>query len=183
MQRESIALDYITWLSHQVKTQKFRLKLECDILVPPASFCRPTMYQNCWRPGQSPGPRWGRLRRSLRPPSRLGRGKPLLPGRLGGLGERRKLPAPGRQRFWYIMSLQNDAGGTKISHSSCKLLCFYLTRQPCNVIQCNVLLSSSTHPIANSNPLAADLSAVDCFSGLLIYRISISTSILSMILL
>ena len=29
-----------------------------------------------WRPGLRPGPRWGSLRRSPRPPSRLGRGHP-----------------------------------------------------------------------------------------------------------
>ena len=29
-----------------------------------------------WRPGLRPGPRWGSLRRSSRPPSRLGRGHP-----------------------------------------------------------------------------------------------------------
>ena len=59
--------------------------------------------------------------------------------RLGGLGERRKLPqrgpgqSPGRQRFWYIIGLQNDAGGTKIiTIYSCKLLCFHLLRQPCS---------------------------------------------------
>jgi hypothetical protein len=34
------------------------------------------MYQNRWRPGLRPGPRWGSSRRSPRPPSRLGRGKP-----------------------------------------------------------------------------------------------------------
>jgi len=40
-----------------------------------------------WRPGLRPGPRWGSSRRSLRPPSRLGRGtpppqEPHLPRRL-----------------------------------------------------------------------------------------------------
>ena len=62
-------------------------------------------------------------------PRRVGSGEGAcpLPSRLGGLGERRKLPqrgpgrSPGRQRFWYIMGLQNDAGGIKISHLSCKL--------------------------------------------------------------
>ena len=84
----------------------------------------------------------------------LGRGLPLY-SRLGDLGERRKLP----QRLWYIMGLQNDTDGTKISHSSCKLLRFYLMRQPCNIMYC---IFRSTHPIANSNPLAADLSVVHC---------------------
>jgi hypothetical protein len=28
-------------------------------LVPPASFLRPKMHQNCWRPGLRPGPRSG----------------------------------------------------------------------------------------------------------------------------
>ena len=32
------------------------------------------MHQNPFRPGLRPGPRWGSLRRSPRPPSRLGRG-------------------------------------------------------------------------------------------------------------
>jgi len=39
------------------------------------------MHQIRFRPGLCPGPRWGNLRRSLRPPSRLGRGgkPPLIP--------------------------------------------------------------------------------------------------------
>jgi hypothetical protein len=32
------------------------------------------MPQNRWRPGLCPGPHWGSLRRSPRPPSRMGRG-------------------------------------------------------------------------------------------------------------
>ena len=39
-------------------------------------FFKLKMHQNRFRPGLRPGPRWGSLRRSPRPPSRLGRGKP-----------------------------------------------------------------------------------------------------------
>jgi len=35
------------------------------------------VHQIRFRPGLRPGPRWGSLRRSPRPPSRLGRGNPL----------------------------------------------------------------------------------------------------------
>jgi len=34
------------------------------------------LYKIQFRPGLRSGPRWGSLRRSPRPPSRLGRGKP-----------------------------------------------------------------------------------------------------------
>ena len=71
-------LHSIIRLFHPVRIHKNRELAGCKnmiFLVQPASFFRPEMFQNCWRPGLRPGPRWESSLRSPRPPSQLGRGK------------------------------------------------------------------------------------------------------------
>ena len=53
------------------------MSLNTKYLVVKCILSRLKMHQNRFRPGLCPGPRWGSLRRSPRPPSRLGRGTPL----------------------------------------------------------------------------------------------------------
>ena len=65
------------------------------------------MHQIRFAPGLRPGPRWGSLRRSPRPPSRMGRGKPpphTSPPRrlrrldLGAFGTSASTPSASRSR-------------------------------------------------------------------------------------
>ena len=63
----------ITWLFYKAETQKNYTSIPalpgCQNMifwVPPASFFRPKMHQNRWRPGFRPRPRWGSSRRSTR---------------------------------------------------------------------------------------------------------------------
>ena len=68
------------------------------------------MYQNRCRPGLRPGPRWGSLRRSPRPPSRrLGACGPSLSRRLRHLDPTR--PVLVRKRYGHLArNLRRSAG-------------------------------------------------------------------------
>ena len=74
--------------------------------------------------------------------------------RLDGLVERRELPergpgrSPGRQRFWCILGLKNDADGTENiifwQAGSGNFVCFCFIKQPCDN-ECGSGVSASSY--------------------------------------